>query len=249
MSYRDVPYWDEMLRPTLIEQIGMAPSMALSFVGGHVIWSFCAPIALVECLSGRRARGPWLSWRGLTVATVLYAAAAALIWNDHRVNGEDGASAAQVAGSLVAVALPTVAAWAFGLRSRPARRESPVPRPWQVVLLGSAAALGFNFLPPTWAGFAGGVALVALAGVGIAVASRSTRWTRRHVAGLAGGAVLAMAVSAFFVTPLGDVPPVRQYAHNTAFLLGALVLTAWAMRRATEPCPGAEDGSTPSARP
>ncbi len=50
-----------------------------------------------------------------------------------------------------------------------------------------------------------------------------------------------MGISAFFVTPLGDVPPVPKYAHNTVFLLGALALTGWAMRRAGESRhPGAE---------
>ncbi|NVI92488.1 hypothetical protein [Actinomadura sp. BRA 177] len=241
LSYREVPYWDDMLRPTLIEPIGMAPYMALSFVGGHIIWSFCAPIALVQALAGRRARLPWLRWRGLTVATVLYLAVAALIWNDHRVNGEDQASTAQVAAALAAVVMLTVMAWAFGLRARPALGERPVPRPWQVGLLGLAGALGFNFLPSTWLGFAGGVALAVAAVGGTVAASRSSRWTRRHVVAMAGGALLAMGISAFFVTPLGDVPPVPKYAHNTVFLLGALALTGWAMRRAGESRhPGAE---------
>ncbi len=44
--------------------------------------------------------------------------------------------------------------------------------------------------------------------------------------------MLARAVTAFFATPLGDVSAVRQYAHNTVFLLGSLALIIWAAHRA-----------------
>ncbi|MGW0432335.1 hypothetical protein ACWDV4_07290 [Micromonospora sp. NPDC003197] len=228
MSYRDIDYWDDMLLPTLIEPLGIAPYMVMSFVVGHVVWSFGAPIALTEALAGRRAHTPWLRWPGLLVATVLYLAAAALILGIHLKTEDDHASAAQVSGSLLVVALLVAGAFTLGRRPAPGRRERSLPPPYAVGLLSLVGALGFNFLPPTWVGVAGGVALIAASTGLLTYVSRSTRWDGRYPVAVAGGAVLAMAVSAFLVTPLGDVPPLPKYAHNTVFLLGSLALIGWA---------------------
>ncbi|MFI6522962.1 hypothetical protein ACIBF1_45920 [Spirillospora sp. NPDC050679] len=230
MSYREVPYWDEMLRPTLIEPLGFSPYMATSFVVGHIVWSFCAPIVLAEALAGARGREPWLRWPGLLAAGLLYLAAAALILDDHLKHASDMASGRQIA-SAAGVALALLAgALVFGRRTA-ARRDFAVPGPWVVGAAALGCAAAFNLLPSSWAGYAGGVALLALAAAGVRWASRSARWGRRHVVALAGGAVLGMAVTAFFVTPLGDVGPVRQYTHNTLALLGSAALIAWAVRR------------------
>jgi hypothetical protein len=43
--------------------------------------------------------------------------------------------------------------------------------------------------------------------------------------------LLARAVVAFFIEPLGDVSPIAKYAHNVGFLLGAALLGAWALSR------------------
>ncbi|WP_067490197.1 hypothetical protein [Actinomadura hibisca] len=230
MSYREVPYWDEMLRPTLIEPLGFAPYMATSFVVGHVVWSFCAPIVLVEALAGERGREPWLRWPGLLVAGLLYLAAAALILGDHLKHASDMASGRQVASAAGVALVLLVGGVVFGRRTG-TRRDFAVPGPWIVGAAALGCAVGFNLMPSTWAGFAGCVALLVLAAAGVGLCSRSVRWGRRHMVALAGGAGLAMAVSAFFVTPLGDVGPVRQYTHNTVALLGVAALTAWAARR------------------
>ncbi|MGI5163543.1 hypothetical protein ACQEU3_04230 [Spirillospora sp. CA-253888] len=229
MSYREVPYWDEMLRPTLIEPLGLSPYMAASFVVGHIVWSFCAPIVLAEALAGGRGREPWLRWPGLLAAGLLYLAAAALILDDHLKHASDMASGRQVA-SAAGVALALLAgALVFG-RRQAARRDFAVPGPWVVGAAALGCAAAFNLMPSSWAGFAGCVALL-VAAAGAWWGGRSSRWGRRHVIALAGGAVLAMAATAFFVTPLGDVGAVRQYAHNTIALLGAAALIWWAARR------------------
>ena len=53
-SYREIPYWEAMTVPTWIPVVGISGNTPLSFVTGHVIWSICAPIAIVDSLEPRR---------------------------------------------------------------------------------------------------------------------------------------------------------------------------------------------------
>lgn len=245
-SYRDIEYWEAMLRPTYIEPLGIGGYNAMNFLVGHVVWSFCIPIALVEALCPALSRQPWLRWPGLMVTVLLYLAAAALILNDHLENERDHASTAQVVGSLVVAAL--LATFAVTAGRRPAAaRDTAVPGPRLVGVLGLIAGLAFNFAPETWAGVAFGLVLLAASAVIVARYSRSVRWDGRHVVALATGALLARAIVGFFVVPLGDVPMFAKYTHNVAFFLGAVLLGAWAMARqrpSRDGFPGAADGRT-----
>src|SRR5690349_15422951 len=71
-SYRDIEYWDEILRPTFIEPLGLGGHNAMNFIAGHVIYSFCIPIALVESLCPALSKQPWLRLPGLVVTGLLY---------------------------------------------------------------------------------------------------------------------------------------------------------------------------------
>ncbi|PAU44342.1 hypothetical protein [Streptomyces albireticuli] len=82
-DYRDVPDWQETLRPTFVPGLGISAAMALNFLVGHMVWSFCAPVAVVEACVPRLADRPWLGRTGLIVLPLLYLAAAALIYQDH----------------------------------------------------------------------------------------------------------------------------------------------------------------------
>ncbi|MGK5551047.1 hypothetical protein ACSNOI_05475 [Actinomadura kijaniata] len=236
-SYRAIPYWDAMLRPTFVEPLGFAPYMAMTFVGGHVIWSFCAPIALVGALD-RRDRAPWLRPPGLAVTALLYLAAAALVLDDHLRNERDHAPPVQVLCALAMAAALAAGALASGRRAEAPRPDRWVPRPLAVGAATLAAAVAYHFLPPTWAGVAGGAALLTGGAAAVAFAARSARWNGRHVVAVAGGALLSMGIAAFPVTPLGDVDPVRKYAHNAVFLAGAAALVAWSARRSRPPARG-----------
>jgi hypothetical protein len=229
-SYRGIDYWDDLIGPTWIEPFGFAAASAMGFVVGHAVWSFGIPIALVESLRPELSRRPWLRLPGLVVTTLLYLAAAALILSDVLANEEDHASAAQIAGSLVAVALLAGFAFTVG-RRRPALRGTAVPRPLVIGLLSLIAALAFNFVPETWPGVAAGLALLAVSAVLVGLLSRSRRWTGQHLAALATGALFARAIVGFFAVPLGDVAPLAKYTHNIAFLAGAALLGTWAARR------------------
>jgi uncharacterized membrane protein len=240
-SYREIDYWDTIVGPTWIGPLGLSASASLQFVVGHMIWSFGIPIALVEALSPKTADRPWLRWPGLSVVTLLYLAAAALLLVEHLRTETDHASMAQVIGSIVVVALLVVFAFA-ACRERPGDRGLAVPGPLAVGVLGLAAGMAEEFMPETWPGVAGRVAILTVAGLGVALASRSARWGPRHVVALATGVLLTRAVFAFLIEPLGDVSTPAKYGHNVTLLVGTLLLGWWAMRRNR---PGPDDGREP----
>lgn len=103
-SYRDIDYWDEMVRPTWIDAVSFGASPAVGFIVGHVVWSFGIPIVLVESLRPAMSRRPWLRMPGLVTTAPLYLAAGGLILKESPAHEKDHASSAQVTGSLVAVA-------------------------------------------------------------------------------------------------------------------------------------------------
>jgi hypothetical protein len=229
-SYRDIEYWDEMLLPTLVTPLGMGAHPTLTFVVGHVIWSFGIPIALVEALRPASSRRPWLGAPGLVVVAVLYLAAAALVLADHLATESDHASAAQIAGAAAVAALLAAGGVVLG-RRRPTPTRRRVPPPPVVGLLALVAALAVDFLPPTWSGVAAVGAVLGVCALGVGHLARSAGWTGRHVVALASGALVAGAVVGFLAEPLGDVVPAAKYAHNSAMLVGVLLLGGWAAAR------------------
>jgi len=232
-AYRDIDYWDEGRLPTLVAALDLAPAMTLSFVIGHVVWSFAAPIAIVESLAGPKALTPWVRKRWLAVPAVLYLAAAWLINKDTRDTESDLATPAQWGISLgVALALIALALVIKRVIKRRVAVHRRLPALWVVFLLSLGTATGYLLLPQTWPGFAGGVAVLGAVAFVLAWAGRSVHWNQRHVLAVAAGPVITMALFAFLVTPLGDVPPAQKYAHNAVFLVGSLVLLLWAARRA-----------------
>src|SRR5262249_12448855 len=71
-SYRQIDYWNYLVRPTWIEPLGFAAGPAMSFVVGHAIWSYGIPIALMEALCPPLSQQPWLRRPGLIVTALLY---------------------------------------------------------------------------------------------------------------------------------------------------------------------------------
>jgi hypothetical protein len=229
-SYRDIDYWDEGRLPTLVAALDLAPAMALSFVVGHVVWSFAAPIAIIETLAGRRAMRPWLRKRWLAVPAALYLAAAWLINKDTRETETDLATPAQWGISLLIGLALIAGALAIKRRVTVDRRPSA---PWVVFLTSFGTATGYLLLPQTWAGFLGTVAILGMVAIILLRLGRGAHWDQRQVLAVAAGPVFSMALFAFAVTPLGDVPPAQKYAHNAVFLVGSLALLYWAWRRST----------------
>ncbi|MQA97277.1 MAG: hypothetical protein GEV11_22530 [Streptosporangiales bacterium] len=187
----DVPYWDESRTPTLIPALGISADQTIAFVGGHMIWSFAAPIAVVEACVPRLADRRWLGRPGLAVMVLLYLAAAALVASDHVSTEEFIASPAQLGGAAVIAVVLAVAA--FAIPRRPTGATGWVPPPW---LAGGAALVvlaTYQMTPTTWPGLA--VDVLALAGLGVLLLYGPSRagWDRRHVLLAAGAALLVNA--------------------------------------------------------
>jgi len=230
-SYRQIDYWDDMIRPTWIEPLGLSLDASLNFVIGHVVWSFSIPIALVEASSPALSQRPWLRRPGLIVTALLYLAAAGLVLSDHLVNEQDHASESQVAGALAGAATLVIVAFTVGRRQPSPLVDHAVPSPAAIAPLGLIAALSLDFLPNSWPGDAAKVAVLVGSFLAVVHFSKSRRWDARHVVALATGALMARAITAFLITPLGDVPLAAKYVHNTFFLLGTALLGAWVLSR------------------
>lgn len=229
-SYRDIESWSATIAPTWIAPLGFSANSAIDFVGGHVIWSFCVPIAVVSALQPKLSTKPWLGVPGLIVVSSGYLAAAWLVLSQHLRAESDHASAAQVIVSI----LITVALIGFAVtvgRRRAAATARSVPPAWVVGLSSLAAGLAANFSPPSILGFTVKATVLACGATGIWWFARSSRWSRRHIVAVATGALAARATTGFFAVPLGDVAPSAKYAHNAGLLLAVVILGAWAASR------------------
>jgi hypothetical protein len=231
-TYRGMEGWVELRELTLIEPLGISAHMALGFVFGHTAHSFGAPIALVEAFGPDPRDRPWLGNKGLAALALLYAAASALVLNDHLTNEASHASAAQVAGALLVVCALCVGAFALGRRPRPPlARRAPAP---SAVFAASAACFGALALAPeNWSGVALALAALLAGGAGLAWTSRSAGWDSRHEVSVAAASLLVSAALAFTYDPLlGEVAALPKYLHNTAVLALVVAVWAFAARRA-----------------
>ena len=233
-DYRDIPYWHDLAGPTYVEPIGLSIFLAVTFVGGHVVNSIGAPIAVVEGLAGGHGQDPWLTRWTIALTAVLYVGASALVLGDHLVNESDHASAGQLVGSGVVAAALVSAALApiWGpRRTRPAR----LPSPW---LVGAGAAVGYAVSPVYGPSPLGTDALMVTAALAVAVVWRLSRgkdWSPRHATALAAGALVAAGAMAFGTDPLGDVSAARSLAHHVVLLVLVTAVGAIAVRRAAAP--------------
>lgn len=236
-SFEGSPYWERL--PTFIPALGVDAGQLLSFVVGHVIWSFAAPIAVVEACVPRRADRPWLGRVGLVTTVVLYLAAAAFFVYELVIAPGFRAEPAELIGAAAVVLVLCVVAFAIPRRSAPASGWVPHP-----LLVGGAAFL-VAFLEnwvSSWAGVAAYV--VGLAGLGVLLLRWSTRdgWTRVHVLAAAGGALLIRALMAYLTPPLG-ASMLAKVTSSTVVLLGLLGLLVWAWCRIRR---SAETGTEPA---
>jgi hypothetical protein len=229
-DYRGIEYWADMTRPTWIDPPGISVYAALTFIGGHTLWSFTAPIAVVEAVDAREPR-PWLRVPGLVVTALLYLAAAYFVLGDHLATETDHASAAQITGAAAAAALLIALAFLLGRRrTRLVQRRVPPPL---VLIPATAAAIVAANWSYTWTGVAVGAVLTLGGGAAIVHWSRSESWTRRHATALAAGVLFAVVLPSFFTDPIGETDPVAKYANNAALTLLVIALAWWAMRRTT----------------
>ena len=223
----DEPFWDEERLPTLLTGPGISVGHALGFITGHVIWSYAAPIAVVESCAPRLADRPWLGRIGLGVVTALYALAVLVFFHEH--TKAFMATPAQL-GTTAVLALALIVA-AFTIPHGRARRPGRVPPPWLVGVTGVLLLTTHHLLPAHWTGTAlKALTLVVFGGL-LLRWSRFAGWGCAHVLAAGGSALVANAALSFVVDPIGKVSYPVKYAANTAILLIVLVLLAWARRQ------------------
>lgn len=221
-SYRDISYWDSLRDPTFLGPLGTSAYMLVTFVGGHVLGSMAAPIALAESWQADR-HTPWLRTRGLWVMGALWAAGSAFVLGDQlgstsaRITWGQGLGTAAVAVLLVVVAL--------NLSAHPARSGS-VPPPWVVLLGGTALLVMRNVVLTGWPSTLVAAGSIAAALVLLGRWGRSPQWTGVHAVAAVTAVLLSIGVPAFFTDPLGDVPLVQQLVTNATLLLLVLAVAA-----------------------
>ncbi|MFD4324807.1 hypothetical protein ACFWQC_09240 [Nocardioides sp. NPDC058538] len=220
--------WEEDREPTLIPAIGLSGHNAYSFIVGHVIFSFAAPVALAEAWVPARARKPWLGPLGITFAAIAYAVAAALIVTDPESrSGSQG----QLLGTAVVVGALVLLAVIVGRRRQEDHAGARGVSVWLV--LGVAFVLAFvpDLMPATWLGVVAAMTAMATIGVLVLLAARTRSWTVRHSAAVGAAFLLERGLLAFTYFPLiGDVAPGPKYAHNVVMLVIVLLATWLALR-------------------
>jgi len=239
-DFLEEDFWDEERLPTLLPDPGVSVNQALTFLAGHALWSFAAPIAVVESCVPRIARRPWLGRKGIGVMTALYGLAVLVFFTEH--TAAFMASPAQL-GTTAALSLVLIAA-AFALpRRNPERRSGRVPPARVVGAVGAVLLVSYHLPPASWAGTALKAALLGTALGLLAWWGTRARWGRSHVLAAGGAALVANTAISFLVTPVGEVSYPAKYAANAALLLLVLALLAWARHRLRGADPGEEDGA------
>lgn len=246
-DYRGIEGWEETYRATLIEPWGVSAFNLANFAGGHVVFSFCAPIALVEAMRPATASRPWLGSAGLGITAAAYLAAAGLVLHLHLTTEASHASGTQVLVSAgVVVALVSSARWLGRRAGSPV--DGPAPTVPVVLALSLVPSALYAFAPETWVGVGMGVAATVLAAVGISVGARMRGWGVRHIAAVVITPLILRALTAFTYDPLvGEVAAPAKYAHNAAMLVIVVVAAVFALR--TRQRPLAETGSRQEGRP
>lgn len=222
-AYRDISYWNDLRDPTFLPWPGTSAYMLLTFVGGHVLGSIAAPIAMAESWWPERARGPWLGPVGLVVTSLLWAAGSAFILVDQLGSTTFRISTGQLTGTVAAV----LALVAFALTRAPARtRAGSVPEPWVVLLLSALLLTVRNVVGTTWPWTLAAAAAIVVWLVLLGRWSGRAGWDGRHLVAALVGDLLSIGLPAFVTTPLGDVPLVAKLVSNVVLLGLVLALAA-----------------------
>lgn len=230
-GYRGIEGWSEEFRATLVGPLGVSASHALSFVSGHVVYSICAPIAVVESGRTRSATTPWLGRPALVVLGLLWLAASAAVLSDHLASEEFRASPAQLVGTgALVVGLVVLALRTPARPRRPALHRAPPAL--VVLLLSGVLSLVYGWVGATWTGTGLMAAALLLAAAGLLLGSGTTGWGARQVGAAAAAPLVVRAVLAFTYDPVvGEVGAAAKYGHNLVMLALTLALAVLVLTR------------------
>ena len=229
-AYRDISYWDDLRDPTFLPWCGTSAYMLLTFVGGHVLGSIAAPIAMAETWWPDRARGPWLGPFGLVVTGLSWLAGSAFILVDQLSSTSFRISPAELWGT-VAVVLALVA---LALTRRRPHPDQPgaVPAPWVVGVVSAVLLTVRSVVGTNWAWTLTAVAATVVWLVLMGRWSARAGWDGRHLVAALVGDLLSIGGPAFVATPLGDVPLAAKLTSNVLLLALVLGLAARGYRSA-----------------
>lgn len=226
--YDSVRGWDESFRATSISPLGVSAYMLENFLLGHIVYSFGAPIALVEAMCPSIARRPWLGRVGIAVAAGLWLLVAAAIFADAGY-----ATPAELAVTLAVTAVLVVAALRVG--GVAPRASTRTPRAGTAFAAGFVAATVHAVMPDNWVGTAGALLIAAAAAAGLARAARGSAWGLPHCAAVATGVLVSRGVLAFTYYPVvGHTSAAAKYAHNVGMLALVVAVGAYAARRSAD---------------
>jgi hypothetical protein len=229
-DYRQIEGWADGYHATLIPTIGVSAFNALNFIGGHVVFSICAPIALLEAARPRAAAQAWLGRPALAITAVAYLAASALVLQLHLTTEDSHASLTQMVVSLALIGGLIGAAFWLGRRRRPTSARS-APRLLTVLAVSLALSVLSGFAEETWTGVAMTAGAYLVAALVVVSWSRRAGWGVRRIAMLAAAPLVVRAVLAFSYDPLvGQVSEAAKYGHNAVMLVVVLLATALSLR-------------------
>ncbi|MDQ8758366.1 hypothetical protein RCO27_19220 [Sphingosinicella sp. LHD-64] len=243
--------WAEARQDAFIPMLSISANQAWSFIVGHVIFSFGAPIAIAEAWRPHRAREPWLGPVGIVIAVLAYVGTALLVAFDP---SSRSASATQFIASALLVLACILTAWRIGRGARPVaaterERSSISPLAVFAIALVPALALAMDLFAEGWAAFALNVTVTGAIGALVWRRARRPGWTVRHIAAVALAFLVSRGALAFTYFPLaGQVEAPAKYGHNIVMMLIVLIAGWFALRPGATASPAAA-GDPDEARP
>lgn len=214
-SYRELETWDSMISKTMIAPLGFSFYPLLSFVGGHIIYSFCAPIAIIDALQPNRRDDPWLGIFGTIACALLYLASAALVLNDHLTTETSHASSTQIGCSLMVAVLLVAVPFVLVRNNRQSRSETCSKKSLLIILLGAIGGILLDAAPSNWLGSS----ILAAVLFGILLFLVYSQWNLLYTTAIASGFLLSLSLLAFTYFPIfGNPTPLAKYGHNSVLL-------------------------------
>ncbi|GAA4601471.1 hypothetical protein BJY16_003896 [Actinoplanes octamycinicus] len=217
--------------------LGIAVPWTVYVIGIHVFWSVCAPIMMMEVISGARRTTPWLGRAGLIVTGVLFLAGCGI----SVVITMSTWPYTATPGQFLTTSIVLVLLIAAGLLVRIGFRPRPGVAPSALVVLIATLVAGAVFQGLTLdvlhvpAALAVAVWVLDVAVYLTLLAHWSARagWTDLHRLAIAAGALLTYAWHSFVETPVGAAAAAVDLIGNAIFTAGAVTLIWYAYRKVT----------------
>lgn len=232
----DIPYWEDLRRPTLVPGLGLSVFPLSGWVLGHVVMSVGTPLALLGGLAPSLRGRPLLRWWGILLLSILFLLIALAVHMDGQETYGYAPGAAQTL-SVAAVAMGLVIA-AFSPLGQPVSqsRQGWVPGFGLAFAAGAIGMLGDGLLPNTWVGVAVRCAMFVVMVGALVWLSRSRGWGAPQITGLACGALVQGAFIGFLVPVPEGAGAVGKYVQNAVQFSAALGLSAiaWRIARYTD---------------